>query len=258
MVRTDDMDIAVVLSESTKVRESSGVRTIKVDVASLIPGLRVTVEGNYESTTRFLADRITFTRADLKIARNIQAGLTPTNEALSGTRALVDSNQQQNNTRFQKQDDTLSQHERQIVAADEKIVATSGRLEARIANLDDYTVVDTLTVYFRNGQSTISSEFRSSLHDLAQKAKGMDGYAIQIEGYASAVGPQTRNQTLSAQRAEAVAAALQQSGLPSTKMFVPAAMGTTDQVASNKTKEGQAQNRRVIVRLLQNRGVTGN
>jgi outer membrane protein OmpA-like peptidoglycan-associated protein len=119
-------------------------------------------------------------------------------------------------------------------------------------------VVDTLTVHFRNGQSKISSEYEARLRDFAQKAKGGDGYAVQIEGYASAVGRPTRNQTLSAQRAEAVAAVLQQSGLSSTKMFVPAAMGTTDQVASNTTKEGQAQNRRVVIRLLQNRGVTGN
>jgi len=41
-------------------------------------------------------------------------------------------------------------------------------------------------------------------------------------------------------------------------MLVPAAMGVSDQVASNDTKEGQAQNRRTVIRLLQNRGITGN
>ena len=43
-----------------------------------------------------------------------------------------------------------------------------------------------------------------------------------------------------------------------TRMLVPAAMGTSDQVASNTTKDGQAQNRRTVIRLLQNRGITGN
>jgi len=258
IVRTDDANVAIVLNENTKVRETSGMRVIKVDVASLIPGLRVDVEGNYQTTTRFLADRIAFTRNDLKIARNIQAGLMLTNEAVLSTRVLVDTNQQQNDLRFNQQQATLDEHARRIAAGDEKIVATTGALEGRITNLDDYTVVDTLTVYFRNGQYAISSDFKSRLRDLAQKAKSVDGYSIQIDGHASAVGSEARNQSLSGQRAAAVAAVLYQNGVPSTKMNVPAAMGVSDQVASNSTREGQAQNRRAVVRVLQNRGITGN
>jgi outer membrane protein OmpA-like peptidoglycan-associated protein len=258
MVRTDDADIAIVLNENTKVRETSGMRSIKVDVASLIPGLRVDVEGTYQDTIRLLADQITFTRYDLKIARNIQAGLTPTNAAVVDNRALIDSNQQQNNAHFGQQQAALEQHDRMIAANDEKIVATSGTLAGRIASLDDYTVVDSLTVYFRNGQYAISSDFKSRLRDLAQKAKSVDGYSIQIEGHASAVGSEARNQSLSGQRAAAVAALLYQNGIPSTKMYSPAAMGTSEQVASNRTKDGQAENRRAVIRLLQNRGITGN
>ena len=258
IVRTDYSDIAIVLSESTTVRQTSGMRMIKVDVASLIPGLRVDVEGTYQSAARLLADRITFTREDLKIARNIQAGLMLTNEAVLSTRVLVDTNQQQNNLRFNQQQATIDQQGQRIAANDEKIVATSGAIESRIANLDNYTVVDTLTVYFRNGQYAMSSDFKSRLRDFAQKAKSVEGYVIQIEGYASAVGSEARNQSLSGQRAAAVAAVLYQNGIPSTKMNVPAAMGITDQVASNSTREGQAQNRRAVVRVLQNRGITGN
>jgi Outer membrane protein and related peptidoglycan-associated (lipo)proteins len=258
IVRTDYSDIAIVLSENTTVRQTSGMRMIKVDVASLIPGLRVDVEGTYQSAARLLADRITFTREDLKIARNIQAGLMLTNEAVLSTRVLVDTNQQQNNLRFNQQQATIDQQGQRIAANDEKIVATSGAIESRIANLDNYTVVDTLTVYFRNGQYAMSSDFKSRLRDFAQKAKSVEGYVIQIEGYASAVGSEARNQSLSGQRAAAVAAVLYQNGIPSTKMNVPAAMGITDQVASNSTREGQAQNRRAVVRVLQNRGITGN
>lgn len=111
IVRTDYSDIAIVLSENTTVRQTSGMRMIKVDVASLIPGLRVDVEGTYQSAARLLADRITFTREDLKIARNIQAGLMLTNEAVLSTRVLVDTNQQQNNLRFNQQQATIEQHE---------------------------------------------------------------------------------------------------------------------------------------------------
>jgi len=261
MVRTDDADVAVLLNENTKVRQTSGLRSIKVDVPSLIAGLRVDVRGTFQSTTQFLADRITFKRTDLKTARDIQAGITPTNAAVQANSTLIDTNQRQNLERFGRQQESIEQHDRTIAANEEKIVATSGALEAtngRIANLDDYTVVDTMTVLFRNGRSTISSDFRARLRELAQKAKAVDGYSVQIEGHASAVGRDALNQNLSRQRAEAVAAVLQQNGIPSMKMFLPAAMGVSDQVASNKTEQGQAENRRAVVRVLQNRGITGN
>ncbi len=260
-VRTDSADVVVLLNESTKIRERSGIRSIKVDVPAIVPGLRIDVEGQYEGTARFMAERITFTRGDLKTVRDIDGGLTPTNEAVQANRALIDSNQRQNNQRFNTHQETLEQQDRRIAVSDEKIVATNGRVEAtngRIANLDDYAVVDTLTVYFRNGRSTISPDFQTRIRELVQKAKGMDGYSVQVEGHASAVGNNALNQRLSRDRAEAVAAMLQQSGIPSTKMFVPATMGVSEQVASNRTGQGQAQNRRVVVRVLQNRGITGN
>ena len=254
IVRTDSSDFTVVLNEATKVRLRSGVRVTKVDVPSLIPGLRVDVQGRLESTTRFAADRITYTRQDLKIARDIAAGITPTNQAVADNRSLIDSHQQENAQRFGQQQQTLDQQGRQIANNDEKIVATNGR----IANLDQYTVVDTLMVYFGNGRSEISPEYRAQLQQFAQKAKAGDGYTVQVEGYASAVGRDALNQYLSKERAEKVASILQQTGVPPTRMLVPAAMGVSDQVASNDTKEGQAQNRRTVIRLLQNRGITGN
>src|SRR5204863_3652879 len=128
----------------------------------------------------FMADRITFTRGDLKTTRDIEAGLTPTNQTVQDNRALMDANQQQNNQRFTKHQESLEQHDRRIASNDEKIVATNGRVEAtngRIANLDDYTVVNTLTVYFKNGRSTIAPDFEARLHQLAQKAKQMDAYS---------------------------------------------------------------------------------
>jgi outer membrane protein OmpA-like peptidoglycan-associated protein len=34
-------------------------------------------------------------------------------------------------------------------------------------------------------------------------------------------------------------------------------MGESEQVASDKTKEGEAENRRVVVRVLQNKAIAG-
>jgi flagellar motor protein MotB len=50
---------------------------------------------------------------------------------------------------------------------------------------------------------------------------------------------------------------LQQGHIPLTRMLAPGAMGESRQVGNDKTAEGQAQNRRVVVRVLQNKGIAG-
>ena len=67
------------------------------------------------------------------------------------------------------------------------------------------------------------------------------------------------NQRLSQERAANVVDYLeQQCNVPLTNMLAPGAMGTSSQVDSDKTSEGQAENRRVVVRVLQNKGIAGN
>jgi OOP family OmpA-OmpF porin len=49
----------------------------------------------------------------------------------------------------------------------------------------------------------------------------------------------------------------QQGNIPLTNVLAPGAMGTSTQVAPDATAEGQAENRRVVVRILQNKGIAG-
>ena len=46
----------------------------------------------------------------------------------------------------------------------------------------------------------------------------------------------------------------QQGQIPLTNILAPGAMGTSRQVAPDTTAEGQAENRRIVVRILQTRG----
>ena len=79
---------------------------------------------------------------------------------------------------------------------------------------------------------------------------------MQVQGYASAVGSRAFNNNLSQRRAEAVTEILQQQGgIPPTNLSVPAAMGVTNPVGDNHTGTGRAENRRVVVTLLQNEGI---
>jgi OOP family OmpA-OmpF porin len=49
----------------------------------------------------------------------------------------------------------------------------------------------------------------------------------------------------------------QQGHVPLTSMLAPGAMGESRQVGNDKTADGQAENRQVVVRVLQNKVIAG-
>lgn len=161
---------------------------------------------------------------------------------------------QAQNEALQKQQAALTEQEKQSAANKAAIEAAV----ARFGQLDDYYILDEVTVYFGNGQVKVDPKYNSQLTALAEKAKTINGYMVQVKGYASSVGSVALNQKLSEDRANNVANILQQQGhIPLTNMLAPGAMGESRQVGNDKTAEGQAQNRRVVVRILQNKGIAG-
>jgi outer membrane protein OmpA-like peptidoglycan-associated protein len=276
-VQAGAANLIVIMDDRTKIRRTDGMRVRTMSSAALIPGLRVKVDGRYETPTRFFAERVSFSRSDLIMAQAIRGGVAPTDERSLVNEQRIQDNvkvirqQQQilglqaleiaaNSAQIKANDEKIKANDEKIVAAagalEEKIVATSGTLETRIANLDHFNVVQTVTVYFRHGQATIEPEDRAKLQELALTAHGVPGYMIQVKGHASDVGSKAVNQALSQRRAHAVTAELHQSGVPASNIFAPAAMGTSEQVASNDTSKGQAENRRTVVTLLQNKGIS--
>ena len=129
---------------------------------------------------------------------------------------------------------------------------------ARFGQLDDYYIFDEVTVYFGNGKVNVEPKYKPQLVQLAEKAKTIQGYMVEVKGYASSVGSVDLNQKLSEDRANNVVHILLQQGhISLTNMLAPGAMGESQQVGNDKTAEGQAENRRVVVRVLQNKGVAG-
>ncbi len=64
------------------------------------------------------------------------------------------------------------------------------------------------------------------------------------------------NQKLSQERSQAVVNWLAQNGgISFVHMLAPGAMSTAEPAASNQTAQGRAQNRRVVAKVLVNRGL---
>ncbi|MDQ2840465.1 MAG: OmpA family protein, partial [Acidobacteriota bacterium] len=121
-----------------------------------------------------------------------------------------------------------------------------------------YETKDSLTVNFANGRATVTKKDKDALNDFVKAAADTPGFMIEVQGYASTVGSAALNQHLSAERADAVLAIIQQSGaVPMTRILAPAAMGTSNPVDTDHKRSAQAQNRRVVVTIVVNKGITG-
>ena len=250
----------VLLTDDTKVGQVAGVlkaRRKQMSMAALIPGLAVKVEGSYNDQNQLVASSVSFKGDDLEQAQAIQAGMHETKVQTAQNQAELEKQ----NAELKAQNAALAQQQAQLTEQQKKLAENKAAIEAataRFGQLDDYYIRDEVTVYFGNGKVTVDQKYISQLTALTTKAKDINGYMIEVKGFASAVGSPALNQKLSEDRAgNVVNILLQQGKVPLTRMLSPGAMGESEQVGNDKTKEGQAENRRVVVRVLQNKAMAG-
>jgi len=256
----DSSSVVVVLTDTTQVAQVQGAfkaRRKQMSMAALVPGLQVKVEGSYNPQSQLVANSVTFKGNDLEDAEKIQAGLAPAKEQIQQSEQEL----AEQKAALARQQQEMQEQQQQMKEAQDKIDANKAAIEAankRFGQLDDYNIMDEVTVYFGNGKVKVDPKYIPQLLELAKKAETITGYVIQVKGYASSVGSASLNQKLSDDRANSVTNILiQQAHIPLTRMLAPGAMGEAHQVGNDKTAEGQAQNRRVVVRVLQNKGIAG-
>jgi OmpA-OmpF porin, OOP family len=81
---------------------------------------------------------------------------------------------------------------------------------------------------------------------------------IEVSGHTDSTGGEQKNMRLSRNRAESVVEYLTvKHKIPARRFITPMGYGKSDAVADNSTLAGRAQNRRVEVKILANRGLTG-
>ena len=204
-----------------------------------------------------VANTIKFDGKNLQTATDIQAGVAPVEQQTQQQQQELAQQQ----AKLQQQQAQLTAEQQQQEADVAKIAVNKAAIAAvnkRFSELGDYNIWGEATVYFGNGKVTVDAQYDAQLLALCQKALTVTGYVIQVKGYASAVGSAALNQRLSHERAANVTEFLEQQGqIPLTNNLAPGAMGTSRQVAPDSTAEGQAENRRVVVRILQNKGIAG-
>jgi outer membrane protein OmpA-like peptidoglycan-associated protein len=104
---------------------------------------------------------------------------------------------------------------------------------------------------FEFGRNTLADEVKTEIDKIVdQLTSDPKNVYLEIEGHTDSVGPTTINERLGLERAEAVKRYLyEQHSIPLHKMNV-ISFGESKPVAPNQTREGRAQNRRVVIKVL--------
>jgi OmpA-OmpF porin, OOP family len=267
IVNSPNGKVTVVLTGDTETKDNRGLFGLDEEHMSntvLIPGLKVKVEGMSDDQGRVAAKEITVDGDDLETAEMIQSGLHPTAEQVAANMQAIEANRKNvatNQQNIEANRQNVSTNQQNIGANREQIDKNIKDIEEhtnRFTALADYEVKAAATVNFDVGSTKISAQDQEELNKLAQTATGLTGYIIEVTGYADSTGSAARNTKLSENRAKAVVIYLMQRGnVPVRHIVAPGAMGEYGSVASNETKAGRAGNRRVEVKVLVNKGITG-
>lgn len=258
------VDTVVRLDDRTTVKANGGFLRSGSNYAQtqILRGLNLEVEGRGNASGDLVAEKIRFKESDLRVARAVESRAAPLEDRATTTESKL-SQVEQNAQRLSGQLEELSAvantakgGARAAQDTADSAVAGVNATNERISALDDYTPQTVLAVNFRPSSAILSKEAKTQLDEVATKALNSRGYVLEVSGFADATGSIERNRTLSQRRADTVIRYLVENhNIPLRRIVTPYGYGESNPVAENKTREGRAQNRRVEVKLLVNKGL---
>ena len=258
--------VVVNITDDTKIERKKSkalfFRHTDMDVTAMVPGLTIEAEGVGNSKGQLDARKISFTPDEFAIEvaeeRQLQANQAAAQNAQStanqGVAAATVA--QSSATQAQQSADQASQQAQAAGALGVVDAAAVATVNQRVSDLDHYKVEAENDVFFDADSAVLKDEAKPALADLAKTAKSLDGYMIEISGYAA----NTQNkridyQKLSEERAAAVAHYFYEvQNIPMRRILMPVGYSTTHRLAANTDAEGRELNRRVDVKVLVNKG----
>jgi outer membrane protein OmpA-like peptidoglycan-associated protein len=259
-------NVIVVITDSTKVERKKGkvefFRHKDMDVTAMVPGLTIDAEGVGNAKGQLAASKITFIPDEFAIEvaeeQQIMANKAAAGKAQStANQGVAAAGQAQ--TSANKAQASANQAQASANQAGDVAVMDAAAVQLvnkRVSDLDDYKTVAEAGIYFPSANATLDDAAKADLDVLAAATKGVDGYLVEIAGYASSTGTKQLNQKLSEDRAAAVANYLLQRGnIPMRRIVAPAGYGATHPAATNSDPQGRDLNRRVDVKVLVNKGL---
>jgi len=268
-------ETSVLLTPATKVSSHNRGLKGKKDypVTYIMRGLRLQAQGTGDADGNLVAEWVRFDEQDLRSAQALEQTdeLAKDNEARIAAAEQAAREAAANAERMAGQiaENTALANDARAKAEAAQAQADSAFKSAALANnringLDDYDTVRTIPVLFKVNSSIIDPTGRQTIDEAAawakgEKAKGnANGWLVEVVGFADTTGNTARNRSLSERRSKAVIQYLVGvHNLDLRRLVQPFGFGESKPVADNKTAEVRAKNRRVEIRILQNKGIAG-
>jgi OmpA-OmpF porin, OOP family len=134
----------------------------------------------------------------------------------------------------------------------QEAVNRADSLASVVAGLDNYKQISDVSVTFGFDKSVLTTDDKAQLDALGPQLTATKSYILEVTGGTDSVGDANYNYQLSQRRAEAVVQYIAAKfNIPPHKFYL-IGIGKDQEVASNKTAAGRAQNRRVKVQILSN------
>ena len=258
------VDTVVRLDDATSVKTKGGFLRSGTNYAqtSILRGLNLEVEGRGNGSGELAAEKIRFNESDMRVARAVESRAAPLEDRASTTESKL-SEVEQNAQRLSGQLDELAAvantargGARAAQETADSAVAGVTATNERISALDDYEPQTVTAVNFRSGSSVLNPDAKMKLDEIASKAMNSKGYVLEVSGYADSTGSIARNRVLSQRRADAVIRYLVENhSIPLRRIVTPYGYGESNAIADNTTRDGRAENRRVEIKLLVNKGL---
>jgi peptidoglycan-associated lipoprotein len=168
-----------------------------------------------------------------------------TDQRLEAVGGQIEDLQHRQRQQEQRLDEVSKEAQDALRRAEEAGILARGRVVFEEAFSED-------RVRFNIASARLSDEARAALDEFASRVKALDRAVwIEIQGHTDSTGSESYNLELGQNRAESVRTYLsQQHAIPLARMST-ISYGESAPVASNSTREGRRQNRRVVLVVLE-------
>jgi outer membrane protein OmpA-like peptidoglycan-associated protein len=255
------------ITDDTKIERKHGkvefFRHADMDVTALVPGLTIEAEGVGNAQGQLIAKKISFTPDEFAVEVAEEQQILANKAAAS--KAQTTANQGVQDAKLAQTSARQAQASAYGAQASANVAGAAAVMDAaavqmvnqRVSDLGSYKTVAEAVIYFPVDGSTLDDAAKADLATLASYTSGgLEGYMVEIAGYASSTGTRQLDQKLSEDRAANVAKYLRETqNVPMRRILVPAGYGATHPDATNNDPQGRALNRRVDVKVLVNKGL---
>ena len=263
-------ETTVLLTSSTDVT-SHGFKKKDYPVTYIMKGLRLQAQGKGDAEGNLVADWVKFDEQDLRAAQALEQtdklALENQKRLEAAEAAAREAAEEARRMQGQIAENTALANDARARADAAQAQADAAFKSAAMANnringLDDYDTIRKIPVLFKVNSSALDATAKQTMDEAAawakaEKAKGnANGWLVQVVGFADTTGKTAKNRALSDRRAQAVIQYLVLvHNLDLRRLVQPFGYGENKPVADNKTAAGRAQNRRVEIIILQNKGI---